>query len=219
MIVGGRNVRPPPESGKIDPMSRFQFSWKGFLISVATVCVAVGIFLAVGSYYAMKGVVRAYLESEALGDKLQAEHFRVSPSNDPVIRAFLLDGEYYDNLAVQTGKEEPFPPPDNSFRTWPILQSKRIASNDLAASIQRAIEEPRNFGGGGAFCFNPGLGISIGEGDEHVDAVICIGCEKFELYEPDKKREDRTLSAAGKKEFARLYAEIFPEASKTARPN
>lgn len=36
MLVGDPNVRPPPESGKIDQMSRFQFSLGG-LMSAATV--------------------------------------------------------------------------------------------------------------------------------------------------------------------------------------
>lgn len=67
------------------------------------------------------------------------------------------------------------------------------------------------------FCFNPGMGISIGEGDRQIDAVVCIDCEWLYLYEPGKKVEQKTLSAAGKRKFARLYAEIFPEESKRHR--
>lgn len=133
---------------------------------------------------------------------------------EPVIRAYLLDGEYYERRAIETGEDGPVAPPDNSFRTWPILQSKGISAQELASSIREAISNKANFGRGGADCFNPGMGISIGEGDDQLDAVVCIECEWLYLFEPGKKVEQKTLSAAGKREFARLYAAIFPEESK-----
>ncbi|HET6879767.1 MAG TPA: hypothetical protein VFI31_06420 [Pirellulales bacterium] len=139
------------------------------------------------------------------------------PAEGPVVRVYLLDGEYYEKRAVETGEEGPFAAPDNSFRTWPILDSRRITAQEIASSIREAISDPANFGGGGADCFNPGLGISIDEGDKQVDAVVCIECEWVYRYEPGKEVEKETLSAAGKEKFARLYAEVFPEESQQQR--
>lgn len=133
----------------------------------------------------------------------------------PLIRVYLLDGQYYEKRAVETGDDGPIAPPDKSFRTWPILRSKDIATQKLAGSIREAVSDSANFGGGGSDCFNPGMGISFGEGDRQIDTVVCIDCEWLYLYEPGKKVEQKTLSAAGKRKFARLYAEIFPEESKS----
>jgi hypothetical protein len=138
----------------------------------------------------------------------------------PIVRVYRLDGEYYDRMESHATSDDRPEPPANSFRTWPILESKLIADPQLARELRQAVYERSNFSaGGGADCFWPGLGIEIGEGDEQVDAVICLKCDWLHLYAAGKKLERIPLSASGKQEFMRLYAEAFPEQSEGAGGN
>lgn len=100
--------------------------------------------------------------------------------------------------------------PKQMFREWPVLERRRVANAALAQELASAIEKGANFGGPPAACFWPGFGIAVGEGDEQIDAVICLQCNW--LYRFRRAGEERLpLSERGAAELKRLYQQTFPD--------
>src|SRR5215469_6358380 len=133
-------------------------------------------------------------------------------TSETIVHVYRLDGFYYDKLAKTT--DGPFDPPANSLRKWPILEQKRIHDRRLATEFSAAVDTSSNFGGSGKDCFWPGMAITLGEGEEQVDAIICLQCDLIDLYRPGEVVVQKPLSDRGHREFARLFVAAFPEQPK-----
>lgn len=131
---------------------------------------------------------------------------------DPVVHVYRLDGFYYDKLAETS--DGPFAPPANNLRRWPIIDKRRINDRTLAADWSGAVHAANNFGGSGKDCFWPGMAVTLGEGDQRIDAIICLECDRLYLYAEGADAEHKALSERGHEEFSRLFASAFPDQAK-----
>lgn len=137
-----------------------------------------------------------------------------APSEEPTrepsgsVQVYRLDGRYYDRLAANTEGDGPLEPPANHFRRWPILETK-VVEGRLAREIRSAADDAANFGGNAKDCFWPGLGISLTDGNDQTDLVICLHCDWLYRYQGENDVQNPALNLQGKEEFTRLYREIF----------
>lgn len=128
-----------------------------------------------------------------------------------VVHVYRLNGKYLDELLQAEESGKTLAPPAEMFRDWPVLERQRVSDAGLAQELAAAVASRSNFGGSPAACFWPGFGIAVGEGDEQLDAVICLKCNQFYRYAPGESEARLVLNDQGAKELLRLYQKAFPQ--------
>src|SRR5690349_13919090 len=83
----------------------------------------------------------------------------------PII-AHRINGEH-DFKAVDSKPGE--------MRGGRILVSKAL-SQEKEAFVRGLLTEKASFGGMGARCFIPGLGFTIGSGEDAIEVLVCLMC-------------------------------------------
>jgi hypothetical protein len=128
-----------------------------------------------------------------------------------VVDIYRLNGKYLDELQMAEESGETLAPPAEMFHDWPVLERRRVTEAALAKELAAAVTSRSNFGGSPAACFWPGLGVAVGEGEERLDAVICLQCNQLYRYAPGESEERLVLSDQGAKKLTSLYQRAFPQ--------
>lgn len=103
-----------------------------------------------------------------------------------------------------------------SFHGYPYLQKLKVKNEKLNEQINQQMNSRDNYAEGFYGCFEPGLGIRLQNGNEYVDALICLKCHELNAFhfQGDAKFpesvEENPLSSQGVNQFALIYNELFP---------
>jgi hypothetical protein len=97
----------------------------------------------------------------------------------------------------------------NTLRGYSILQERPIDDAQLHRDIASVIGNRFTYGGNGAMCFEPGIAVRFGQGDQAVEALICLDCGHVYFFKGGGHAA-LSLSEIGKSRIKSLYARMFP---------
>ena len=97
----------------------------------------------------------------------------------------------------------------NTIRGYAILQQQAIDDPQLQHEIISTLASRFTYGGQGALCFEPGIAVRFGRGNEAVDALICLGCGHV-YFLKNGGYSALSLSDIGRSRIKALYARMFP---------
>ena len=69
---------------------------------------------------------------------------------------------------------------------------------------------PCNYGGGGALCFDPGMGVTFREDGNTIDLVVCLECSWIEFYVNEIRVNSIPISRVGSVALRQAYEKLFP---------
>jgi hypothetical protein len=91
-----------------------------------------------------------------------------------------------------------------------ILETRKMTSNQ-AQRVRAFLTGNGYLELEGADCFDPGMEIQYGQGDDAIHVVICLSCYKIRITKSDYKKLNLFygLNKAGVDELKSLYSELF----------
>jgi hypothetical protein len=123
---------------------------------------------------------------------------------------FPIDGSpVAANLLCDIGEHDPSLP-DVPFHQEFRLKGKPVpVPDDVARELRDVLNSRSTYKSNWSQCFVPGLTISFGSGTKHVDALICLWCDRIQFYDSANHMEARLISKEGNKKLSAIYERIF----------
>lgn len=88
------------------------------------------------------------------------------------------------------------------------IEKSRVLTEPQAAALRAIIADPQNFGNVPMRCFTPGLGFTLGEGEEEMAILVCLQCLWVRFYRGEIQMYE-VLSERGQKRMKALYRALF----------
>ena len=114
------------------------------------------------------------------------------------IFAHLLNGQHERDTVSKPGY----------LRGTRILDSRQL-TDEQNARLRTTLTATNTFGGEGARCFIPGIGFTVGHGEDAVEILICLRCDWVYFFRAELQMIE-AISDEGNRRLMEFYTELFP---------
>jgi hypothetical protein len=97
----------------------------------------------------------------------------------------------------------------NSIRGFAIVQEQAITDAQLEQDVIGGLSSRLIYGSDNIRCFEPAIAVRFGEGDNAIDALICLSCRHVYFYHGGQIAY-RRLNSLGVDRIEQVFARLFP---------
>src|SRR5581483_9967230 len=94
------------------------------------------------------------------------------------------------------------------FYDCAIVDQKKSLAPDVANKLRKILADPSTYDITMPHCFEPGMAFRFGNGDNAVDVVICLNCNKIEFHRGQIVKS-KPISDRGNDELRQIYQKVF----------
>jgi hypothetical protein len=92
---------------------------------------------------------------------------------------------------------------------YAIIQQQVISDSQLQQDVKDILNSRLIYGTDNDRCFEPGIAIHFGNGDNQVDALICLTCRHIYFFRGDQVTY-RNMNSTGVARIKNIYPRLFP---------